>query len=45
MKRTCLHENANNNEQTTCEFHRAKMKIIEIKYNRQLKSNFKILHR
>jgi hypothetical protein len=42
MKRTCLQINTNNNEQTTCEFHRVKMWIKEVKYNHQLISNFKI---
>jgi hypothetical protein len=42
MKRTCLQINTINNEQTTCEFHRVKMWIKEVKYNHQLISNFKI---
>jgi hypothetical protein len=45
MKRTCLQINTNNNEQTTCEFHRVKMWIKEVKYNHQLISNFKNLYR
>ena len=45
MKRTYLQNNTNNNEQTICEFHRVKMLINEIKYNRQLISNFNNLYR
>jgi hypothetical protein len=45
MKRTCLQIKTNNNEQTTCELHRVKMYIKEMKYNRQLINNFEILFR
>jgi hypothetical protein len=52
MKRTCLQINTtcpdssgNNHEQTTCEFHRVKMRIKEIKYNHQQISNFNNLYR
>ena len=45
MKRTCLQITTKNNEKTTCEFHRVKMWIKEIKYNHQLISNFNILYR
>ena len=50
MKRTCLQINTtcpdfseNNNEQITCEFHRVKMWLKEVKYNHQLISDFKNL--
>jgi hypothetical protein len=45
MKRTCLQKNTNTDEQATCELHRVRKLINEVKYNRQLISNFKILYR
>lgn len=48
MKRTCLQITTKDNEfdsWRTCEFHRVKMWIKEIKYNHQLISNFNNLHR
>ena len=44
MKRTCLQENTNTDEQTTCELHRVRKLIKETKYNRELISNFNILY-
>jgi hypothetical protein len=45
MKRTCFQGNTIDHEQTTCEFHRVKMRVIEIKYNHRLTSNFINLQR
>jgi hypothetical protein len=45
MKRTCLQNNTNTDEQTTCELHRVRKLLKEIKYNRQIISNFNILYR
>jgi hypothetical protein len=52
MKRTCLQNNTNTDEQITCELpvrrsggHRVRKLLKEIKYNRQLISNFNILYR
>ena len=45
MKRTCLQEKTDTNEQTTCEFHRVRMWIKETKNNRQLFINFNNLYR
>ena len=45
MKRTCLQNNTNTDEQTTCELHRVRKLVKATKYNRQLISNFNILHR
>jgi hypothetical protein len=45
MKRTCLLINTNNNEQTTCEFHRVRKINNERKFIRQLFSSFEILYR
>lgn len=45
MKRTCLQNNTNIDEQITCEFHRVKMWIKEIRYNRQLIRNFNDFYR
>jgi hypothetical protein len=40
-----MQNNTNTNEQTTCELHRVRKLVKAIKYNRQLISNFNILHR
>jgi len=45
MKRTCLQNNTNTDEQTTCELHRVRKLIKETKYNRELISNVNILYR
>lgn len=45
MKRACLQRNTNTDEQITCEFHRVRIWIKELKHNRQLMSNFNNLYR